>query len=70
MPCPDCGASLDRSERDAHVCEEERRLEYVMFQLRDEIAAFEAELAAYLASPRGRFDLFCAERERRRGGYR
>ena len=65
MPCPDCGASLERRD-DAHECERERWLEFQLFQLRDEIDELEAELAQYLASPRGRFELYYAERERAR----
>jgi hypothetical protein len=47
------------------VCDRERLLDYQMFQLRDDIASAPSALAAYLDSPRGRFELFCAERERR-----
>ena len=53
MPCPDCGASLERHD-DAHECEHERRLEFQLFQLRNEVDELEAQLAEYLASPRGR----------------
>jgi hypothetical protein len=66
MPCDECGASVARDERDAHVCDPERRLEYALFQLRDEIGSFEGELAKYLRSPHGRFDAWLAERERKR----
>jgi len=66
MPCPECGASVALEERADHVCDEERRLDYQMFQLRDEIARFDGDLAAYLASPAGRFELWYAARERRR----
>ena len=66
MPCPDCGASLERRDY-AHECERERWLEFQLFQLRDELDGFEAELAEYLVSPRGRFELYYAERERRAG---
>ncbi len=65
MPCPDCGASLERND-DAHECERERRLEFQLFQLRDQIDEVEAEVAEYLASPQGRFELYYAERDRRR----
>ena len=37
MPCPDCGASLEQRETGGHVCEHQRRLDYQMFQLRDEV---------------------------------
>jgi hypothetical protein len=66
MPCPECGASLDQDERDDHICERERWLDFKLFQLRDEIAALNGELAAYLGSPSGRFELWYAERERKR----
>ena len=67
MPCEDCGASVARTERETHVCEEQRRVQYELFRLvRSEVAALEEELAAYLATPEGRFHLWYAERERRR----
>ena len=50
MPCEECGASVASDERDGHVCDAERRLEYVLFQLRDEISSFDGQLAAYLRS--------------------
>jgi len=65
MPCSECGASVAREERDLHVCDEQRRLDYRMFQLREEIAAFGADLDAYLDSPQGRFELFYAARRRK-----
>jgi len=66
LPCPDCGDSVARSELAAHVCREERRCDYVAFQVGVEVAVFEEELACYLASPRGRFELYYAARERAR----
>ena len=64
MPCPECGASVARGREDDHVCEEERLLRYRMIQLREEIARFDDDLAAYLSSQRGRFDVWYAARER------
>jgi hypothetical protein len=64
MPCSDCGASVSREEKDKHVCERARLLDFQMFQLRDELAALDAELGAYFDSPQGRFELWFAERER------
>ncbi len=64
MPCPDCGASLDlRADRE-HACDPERRLDFVLFQLRDEIDRFNAEFAAYLESATGRFEVWLAARAR------
>ncbi len=66
MPCSECGAPLQRGGAGAHECDPERRLDYELFQLREEVGRFDAELAAYLASNRGRFELWSAERDRLR----
>jgi hypothetical protein len=66
MPCTECGASVERAAADAHVCDTERMLDFRLFQLRDEIAAFDAQFAAWLASARGRFATWLAERDPRR----
>jgi hypothetical protein len=66
MPCTTCGGSVARGREDEHACEEERRLRYQLFQLREEIAAFDARLEEYLDSPSGRFEVFYAARERAR----
>lgn len=65
MPCSECGAAVARSDREDHECDAERLLDFRLFQHRDELSAFEQELAEYLESPRGRFDMWCAERDRR-----
>ena len=65
MPCEECGASVPSGGRAEHVCSEQRRLEYRLFQLRGEIAAFSDQFTAYLDGPHGRFELWYAERERR-----
>jgi hypothetical protein len=67
MPCPDCGSSVERASGGDHRCDPERRLEYAVFALRHELVDVEAEIADYLASPQGRFELWYAARERRRG---
>jgi hypothetical protein len=66
MPCSDCGGAVDRATKGEHVCDRTRLLDYQMFQLRDEVAAVEKELEAFLDSPKGRFELWWAERERRK----
>ena len=66
MPCGECGASLARGERDEHMCDRERWVTYQVFQRREEIERFDDELAAFLESPRGRFELWYAERKRTR----
>jgi hypothetical protein len=67
MPCPDCGSSVERARAAGHRCDPERRLDYQVFALRHEFAAVDGEIAGYLASPRGRFELWYAARERRQG---
>jgi hypothetical protein len=64
MPCPDCGASVPTAERAEHACDPERRLDFLMFQLRDEVAGFERSLREYLTSPYGCFAQWLAERQR------
>jgi hypothetical protein len=64
MPCIECGTSLDRTESASHVCDRERVLDFRLVQHRDEIAAFDAQLAEWLRSARGRFAAWIAERDR------
>jgi hypothetical protein len=66
MPCDDCGASVRQGGDDEHVCERERWLDYQVFQRRAELEGFEVDLGSYLDTPQGRFDLWYAERQRRR----
>ena len=67
VPCEDCGASIAKSEYEAHVCEPNRRLEYQMIQHRDDLAGVEDEIRTYFDSPAGRFEVWYAERKRRLG---
>jgi len=64
MPCPDCGASVAAGEQEAHTCDPERRLDYQVFQLRNDVADFDEALAGYLESPEGQFAQWLAERDR------
>jgi hypothetical protein len=66
VPCADCGAPVLQSELEEHVCEHGRWVDHQLFLLRDELAGVDGEIAAYLASPHGRFELAYAERERTR----
>ena len=65
MPCEHCGASVAREAEAAHECDDDRRLEFRVFALRDEIESFDGEWTAWLRSPHGLFELFYAERTRR-----
>lgn len=65
-PCPGCGDELPRRMLRSHVCDPWRWLDHQVDLRSDELARFEHELGEYLGTPRGRFDLWYAERERRR----
>lgn len=62
MPCESCGASVAAAAENDHVCEWDRWLDYRVFQERGDV---EGEVTAFLDSPRGRFELWYAERQRR-----
>jgi hypothetical protein len=66
MPCPECGESVAREDRDEHACDDERWLDFQMFQLRDEIGGLESGVAAYFDSPHGRFEVWYAATMRKR----
>lgn len=66
MPCPACGASCERVALDDHACDPERHVDFRLFQLRDEVGRLESAVSTYFESARGRFELWYAERERRR----
>ena len=63
MPCQDCGASVDRTGTAGHECAPERRADYQMFGLREEVAQLEAGIHRYLATATGRFESWLAARE-------
>lgn len=63
MPCESCGASLAVAAEDEHVCDWGRWLDYQVFQARGDV---DGDIADFLSSPRGRFELWYAERQRRR----
>jgi hypothetical protein len=65
MPCSDCGEAVERGSEDEHVCDRGRLLDYQVFQLHAEVEGIDKELDAFLETPRGRFELWWAARERR-----
>ena len=48
----------------AHVCDDDRRLDFRLIELRAEIERFPDELATWMSTPHGRFAQWLAERER------
>jgi hypothetical protein len=67
MPCPDCGASIPvAGGSETHVCDEERRVEFKLVELRPGIERVSEDLAAWLETPHGLFARWLAEHDRRR----
>jgi hypothetical protein len=64
LPCTNCGASVVRAEAESHVCEPQRQLDFTVIQLSGELAQFDHQLTAYLATPRGRFEAWYAASRR------
>jgi hypothetical protein len=65
-PCEECGASVAKVDREGHVCDPERRIDFQLLQQREDLERLEDEYRAYLATPRGKFELWCAARSRRK----
>jgi hypothetical protein len=63
MPCVECGASVDRTRLQGHECSPERRADYQMFRLRDEVAHLETGIRGYLATSAGRFESWLAAQQ-------
>lgn len=63
MPCDVCGESVDRTAPRGHECSSERRADYEMFGLRDEVVQLEAGIRRYLATAAGRFETWLAARD-------
>jgi hypothetical protein len=68
--CPDCGAALTRAGARTHECEPDDVLDYRLFLDREKDVTLSDELAAFFASPQGQFEVWYAERQRRRGERR
>ena len=63
MPCPECGASVDRAGGPEHECSSDRRADFQMFGLRGEVGQLEAEVRRHLATASGRFETWLAARQ-------
>ncbi len=63
MPCPECGASVDLTAGPEHECSPERRADFEMVGMRDEIAQLEAGIRSYLHTTAGRFEAWFAARQ-------
>jgi hypothetical protein len=63
--CAGCGLILQRWRLGDHECEQEKWIAHQVACALPEIEGIDRELASYLESARGRFDLWYAERARR-----
>lgn len=63
MPCEECGGSVDRASLSIHHCAPDRRADFEMFGLRDEIGQLEAGIRRHLATATGRFETWLAARQ-------
>lgn len=70
LPCPDCGVSVRPDDAHLHACPPGHFPPRQLFLEDEEHVTLSDEVAAYLASPRGQFEVWYAERQRRRGERR
>ena len=68
MPCAECGDSVDQASESPHQCSPERRADYQMFGLRDEVAQLQPGVEGWLSSAAGRFETWLAARQVRAAG--
>lgn len=61
--CEDCGVSLSPAQLARHSCHPVQRAAYQARRWQLALRDLEGALAAYLDTPRGRFDLWCARNE-------
>jgi hypothetical protein len=64
--CPECGVVVSLAALHGHECDPAAWISRQVIRARPGIARLEDDLAAYLATPRGRFELWYAERTRKR----
>ena len=66
LDCPECGTSVAPLALEQHRCDDRHRHDHVKRVAGSEIGAFETEFRFFLETPRGRFEVFYAERARKR----
>jgi hypothetical protein len=66
LNCPECGTSVSAAAIAAHACDDRLRREHNDRTASAQVAELEADIRSFLQSPRGRFELFYAQRTRRR----
>jgi hypothetical protein len=64
LDCPACGTSVSADHLPAHTCDARHRRDQATRILAAAAGELEADIRAYLESPRGRFELFYAQRTR------
>jgi hypothetical protein len=62
--CPECDEHVPYGRTAEHECDRERWLSFQVTRARSDIESIDQELARYLNTARGRFELWYAERAR------
>lgn len=62
LDCPECGTSVSPLALERHRCDDRHRADHTGRIAETEAAGFEAEFRSFLATPQGRFAVFCAAR--------
>jgi hypothetical protein len=65
--CPQCGTSVPLDGVRPHRCDERHRTDHLDRVAASAAESFELDFHRFLATPRGRFELFYAARERGAG---
>jgi hypothetical protein len=67
--CPDCGASLVVGALLEHTCDRTQLVDFQVARARFDIDRIDSELAHYLETAHGRFEVWYAERSRTPAAY-
>ena len=62
--CSECGVIVPLARSGEHECEHDKWVAYQVARSRSEIERIDAEVARYLETARGRFEVWYAERSR------
>jgi hypothetical protein len=65
LNCLECGTSVSTDAIDSHACDDRHRREHHDRTAAAQVEELEADIRNFLQSPRGRFELYYAQRTRR-----
>jgi hypothetical protein len=64
LPCSECGVRLSSEQRSRHACSPDAAIVHQVTKARVQLTIFEDEVDQFLETPKGKFALFLAERQR------